>query len=81
MINIPTTADLLERIPDKYAMIITIAERARELNGGSFKITSFDHVNNITIAAQEVYEGLLRPVEKPVEFGSLGEAKEENEEI
>lgn len=64
MINVPSTADLLEKVPDRYELIMLVAKRARELQGGSDKLTSFDHVNYLTVAAHEVEEGLVQRVKR-----------------
>lgn len=62
-----TTNELEQKIPDVYELILTISKRARELNDGSQKLTSFEHYNNLTIATHEVMDGLLKPAKKPSE--------------
>ena len=46
MIIEPTTSQLMEKVPDKFELILTVAKRARELRGGKDRLTIFDHPNN-----------------------------------
>lgn len=62
-----TTNELKTKIDDVYELVLTLSKRARELNEGAAKLTSFDHYNNLTIATHEVMEGLLKPARKPNE--------------
>lgn len=72
MIIEPTLTELLERIPDKFELINTIAKRTRELKSGADKLTRFEHDNYITIVAKEVSEGLVSPARKRKEDIYLG---------
>ena len=51
MIIEPTTSQLMEKVPDKFELILTVAKRARELRGGKDRLTIFEHPNNLTVAA------------------------------
>ncbi len=64
MIIEPTTSQLMEKVPDKFELILTVAKRARELRGGKDRLTIFNHPNNLTVAAEEVKEGLVKPAYK-----------------
>lgn len=57
----PTVSELLNQVPDRYEMILTVSKRARELEAGSEKMTRFTHENPITVAAHEVSEGFVKP--------------------
>ena len=64
MIIEPSLTELSKIIPDRYELILTIAKRAKELQGGSDKLTRFEHPNYLAVAAHEIKEGLVRPTEK-----------------
>lgn len=57
MIAEPNTEKLRERIPDVYELITLVAQRAREIDLGSEKLTIYKHNNPLTLAAHEVSEG------------------------
>ena len=63
MIIEPTTSQLMNKVPDKFELILTVAKRARELRGGKDRLTIFEHPNNLT-AAEEVKEGSVKPAYK-----------------
>ena len=64
MIIEPTVTELLNVINDRYKLISLVAQRARELQDGAEKLTSFEHYNKLTIAAHEIVEGLVTLEEK-----------------
>jgi len=50
MIIEPTTSQLMDKVPDKFELILTVAK--------------IEHPNNLTVAAEEVKEGLVKPAYK-----------------
>lgn len=61
MIIEPTVSELMTKVPDKYELILTVAKRAREIRSGADRLTSYNHVNTITVAAHEVEVGVVKP--------------------
>lgn len=54
-------SELLKQVPDRYAMILTVATRTRELVDGAPKMTRYEHVDDLAVAAKEVATGLVIP--------------------
>jgi len=49
----------IEKIPDKRALIVLAAKRARQLGRDSRPMIKTDELNNLDIALLEIAEGLL----------------------
>ncbi len=57
MIEKPTVTELLKRAENRYELVIMTAKRARQLAEGAEKLTSVPDDNNVTVAANEIFEG------------------------
>lgn len=59
MIKPPLEA-LLERVSNKYALVIVAAKRARQIKEGSLSVVDLDTRNPVTAALEEIAAGKLR---------------------
>ena len=56
----PSVAELLEKIDDRYSLVIATAKRARQIASGSEKLTDVDEEAPVTVAANEIAEGKVQ---------------------
>ena len=66
MIN-PSIVDLLEKVDNRYSLVIITSKRARQIIDGSQTFTSVESNKPLTIAINEVNDGF-------VEYGSVKES-------
>ncbi len=59
MIIKPTMTNLLKKVPNKYALVVGTAKRARQISLGSPKLTDEEVESDVTSAAIEVDEGKI----------------------
>ncbi len=59
MIKPPLEA-LLDRVSNKYALVIVAAKRARQLKDGALPMVDIDTGNPVTIALEEIAAGKIR---------------------
>lgn len=59
MIKPPLEA-LLDRVDNKYALVIVAAKRARQLKEGALPMVDVDTANPVTIALEEISAGKIR---------------------
>ncbi len=57
----PPIETLLERVPNKYALVMLAAKRARELAVGQLPLVDVDSQNPVTIALEEIAAARVRP--------------------
>jgi DNA-directed RNA polymerase subunit omega len=57
----PPIETLLERVPNKYLLVMLAAKRARELRAGQLPLVDVDSQNPVTIALEEIAAGRIRP--------------------
>ena len=57
MMTKPTVAELLEKMDNRYTLVIATAKRARQLATGEEPLTKNDDVATVSIAADEIEEG------------------------
>lgn len=58
MIN-PSVVDLLKKVEDRYSLVIVTSRRARQIIDGSTPLTANPSKKPLTIAVNEVNEGLI----------------------
>ena len=58
MIN-PSVVDLLEKVEDRYSLVIVTSRRARQIIDGSKPLTSSKSKKPLTLAIHEVEEGTV----------------------
>ncbi|TMI74672.1 MAG: DNA-directed RNA polymerase subunit omega [Bacillati bacterium ANGP1] len=59
MIKPPLEA-LLDRVENKYALVIVAAKRARQLKDGALPMVEVDSGNPVTVALEEIAAGKIR---------------------
>lgn len=57
----PPIETLLARVPNKYALVMLAAKRARELAAGQLPLVDVDSQNPVTVALEEIAAGRVRP--------------------
>lgn len=57
MMTKPSVAELLNKVDNRYELVIATARRAREISGGDTKLVETEDVAPVTIAADEIEEG------------------------
>jgi DNA-directed RNA polymerase, omega subunit len=58
MIN-PSIMSLLEKVDNRYALVVVTAKRARQIIDGEKKLTDVDSTKPVTIAINEINEGKI----------------------
>lgn len=58
MIN-PSVIDLLDKVEDRYSLVIITSKRAREIIDGSQRFVEVESKKPLTIAIREVNEGFV----------------------
>ncbi len=53
----PTVPELLEKVENRYILVIATAKRAREIANGAKVLVDTDDVAPVSIAADEIEEG------------------------
>ena len=56
----PTVAELLEKVDDRYTLVIATAKRARQILQGDKPLVETDDVAAVTIAADEIEDGKVK---------------------
>ena len=57
MIIKPTVTDLLEKVDNRFELVIGVAKRARQIFEGQIPLTNVNEKSSVTIAANEIAEG------------------------
>ena len=57
MMTKPTVAELLEKMDNRYTLVIATAKRARQLATGEEPLTQNEDVAKVSIAADEIEDG------------------------
>lgn len=53
----PTVNELLEKVDDRYRLVVVTSKRARQLAEGAEPLTDKHEESYVTLAAQEIAEG------------------------
>ena len=67
MMTKPTVADLLEKVDNRYKLVIATSKRARQIAEGSNPLTETEDVAYVSIAADEIEDGKVTIEEEEVE--------------
>lgn len=62
MMIYPPIAELVKKAGSRYALVIETAKRARQLSQGTEAYSTADVNKDVTVAANEIYEGKLSVV-------------------
>ena len=60
MIVKPTVKELLEKVDNRFELVVATAKRARQIADGAEKLTDVDEESPVTIAANEIAEGKVK---------------------
>lgn len=58
----PTVNELLEKIDDRFQLVVVTSKRARQLAEGAEPLTNKKEPSVVTLAAQEIAEGKVQIV-------------------
>lgn len=58
----PTVQELLERVTNRYELVIATSKRARQLANGDAPLTNKKEASAVTLAATEIAEGKVHLV-------------------
>ncbi len=56
----PTVNELLDKIEDRYQLVVVTSKRARQLADGAEPLTDKEEDSFVTLAAQEIAEGKVQ---------------------
>ena len=59
----PSVAELLEKVDNRYTLVLATAKRARQISSGDNVLVKTDDVVPVTIAADEIDAGQVVVVE------------------
>ena len=57
----PSVQDLLKKVDNRYRLVVVASKRARQIAGGDISMTKVDEKSPVTLAANEISEGTVRP--------------------
>lgn len=60
MIIKPTVTELLEKIDNRFKLVILVSKRARQISEGQLPLTNIKEKSAVTIAANEIAEGKVK---------------------
>ncbi len=57
----PSVQELLEKVDNRYRLVIVTSKRARQIAEGDLCMTRVDEKSPVTLAANEIAEGKVGP--------------------
>ena len=60
----PTVNEVLEKVDDRYRLVVVTSKRARQLAEGAEPLTDKKEESFVTLAAQEIAEGKVNVAEE-----------------
>ena len=60
MIIKPTVTDLLEKVDNRFELVIAVSKRARQISAGQTPLTNVKERSSVTLAANEIAEGKVK---------------------
>lgn len=66
MMTKPTVAELLEKMDNRYTLVIATSKRARQISKGEEPLVKSDDVASVSIAADEIEAGKVTVKEEEV---------------
>lgn len=57
----PSVQELLEKVDNRYILVVATSKRARQLVNGDICMTKSREKSPVTLAANEIAEGKVRP--------------------
>ncbi len=56
----PSVQNLLEKVDNRYKLVVVVSKRARQIAGGDISMTKVNEKSPVTLAANEVSEGTVK---------------------
>ncbi len=56
----PTVLELLEKVDNRFQLVVMTARRARQLSAGSIPLTKKEEPSPVSLAADEIAEGKVK---------------------
>lgn len=57
----PSVQNLLSKVDNRYRLVVVASKRARQLANGDLTMTKVDEKKPVTLAANEIAEGTVKP--------------------
>lgn len=57
----PSVQELLKKVDNRYKLVVVTSKRARQLASGDISMTKVDEKKPVTLAANEIAEGTVKP--------------------
>lgn len=57
----PTVLELLEKVDNRFRLVTVTSKRARQIAEGSIPLTRKDEPSPVSLAADEIAEGKVKP--------------------
>ena len=57
----PSVQNLLKQVDNRYRLVVVASKRARQLANGDLSMTKVDEKKPVTLAANEIAEGTVKP--------------------
>lgn len=76
----PSVGELLEKVEDRYQLVVMTSRRARQLADGAIPLTSKKEHSKVTMAAQEIADGSIRIVKPKIKVEAEGKEEKEDKE-
>lgn len=57
----PTVLELLKKVDNRFRLVTVTSKRARQISEGSIPLTKKEEPSAVSIAADEIAEGKVRP--------------------
>ena len=77
----PSITDLLEKVDNRFELVVATAKRARQLSKGDTPLTNKEEESKVTLAADEIAEGKVTIVAEAEQETDVVDEIEENEEV
>ncbi len=61
MMVVPTVTTLLKQVDNRFRLVIITSKRARQISDGSTVLTDVKEESPVTLAANEIAEGKVKP--------------------
>ena len=57
----PSVQELLKKVDNRYRLVVLTSKRARQIASGDISMTKVDEKSPVTLAANEISEGTVKP--------------------
>ena len=57
----PSVQELLKKVDNRYKLVVVTSKRARQIAAGDISMTKVNEKKPVTLAANEIAEGTVKP--------------------